>query len=147
MRQFFPSFLKKQQGNGRGRKAVPCRWLALAGSAPGHRWVTSCPLQGFLVLGFGLGVGSVAATSAGMAQVKATEQGLVAGLLNTAAQLGTVLGLALLDMIAAASAAVLKSSGYTETTALIAGFRWAFAVSAGVAIVGVLVAIFVVDHG
>jgi MFS family permease len=82
-----------------------------------------------------------------MAQVKATEQGLVAGLLNTAAQLGTVLGLALLDMIAAASAAVLKSSGYTETTALIAGFRWAFAVSAGVAIVGVLVAIFVVDHG
>jgi EmrB/QacA subfamily drug resistance transporter len=103
-------------------------------------------LPGFIVLGFGLGVGSVAATSAGMAQVKATEQGLVAGLLNTAAQLGTVLGLALLDMIAASSTAILKGSGYSETTALVAGFRWAFAVSAGVAIVGVLVAIFVVDH-
>jgi EmrB/QacA subfamily drug resistance transporter len=103
-------------------------------------------LPGFLVLGFGLGVGSVAATSAGMAQVKATEQGLVAGLLNTAAQLGTVLGLALLDVIAASSTAVLKSSGYTDATALVAGFRWAFLVSAAVAIVGVLVAIFVVDH-
>ena len=98
------------------------------------------------MLGFGLGVASVAATSAGMAQVKAAEQGLVAGLLNTAAQLGTVLGLALLDIIAASSTAILKSSGYTDATALIAGFRWAFVVSGGAAIVGVLVAIFVVDH-
>lgn len=103
-------------------------------------------LPGFVVLGFGLGVASVAATSAGMAQVNAAEQGLVAGLLNTAAQLGTVLGLALLDIIAASSTAILKSSGDTEATALIAGFRWAFFVSAGVAVVGVLVAVFVVDH-
>ncbi len=103
-------------------------------------------LPGFLVLGFGLGVGSVAATSAGMAQVKGAEQGLAAGLLNTAAQFGTVLGLALLDIIAASSTAILKSSGSTQTIALIAGFRWAFIVSAGVAIVGVLVAVFVVDH-
>jgi MFS family permease len=103
-------------------------------------------LPGFVVLGFGLGVGSVAAISAGMGQVKATEQGLVAGLLNTAAQLGTVLGLALLDIVAASSTAILKRSGYTDVTALIADFRWAFAVSAGVAVVGVLVAVFVVDH-
>ncbi len=103
-------------------------------------------LPGFVVLGFGLGVASVAATSAGMAQVNAAEQGLVAGLLNTAAQLGTALGLALLDIIAASSTAILKSSGETDANALIAGFRWAFAVSAGVAIVGVLVAAFVVDH-
>ncbi len=91
-------------------------------------------LPGFLVLGFGLGVASVAATSAGMAQVSAAEQGLIAGLLNMAAQLGTALGLALLDIIDASSTAILKSSGYTDATALIAGFRWAFAVSAGVAI-------------
>ncbi len=103
-------------------------------------------LPGFVVLGFGLGIASVAATSAGMAQVNATEQGLAAGLLSTAAQLGTVLGLALLDIIAASSTAILKSSGYPDATALIAGFRWAFTVSAGVAIIGVLVAVFVVDH-
>jgi EmrB/QacA subfamily drug resistance transporter len=103
-------------------------------------------LPGFVVLGFGLGIGSVAATSAGMAQVKASEQGLVAGLLNTAAQLGTVLGLALLDIIAASSTAILKSSGDSDVAALIAGFSWAFALSAGVAFVGVLVAIFVVEH-
>src|SRR6266705_2828236 len=99
-----------------------------------------------VVLGFGLGVASIAATSAGMAQVNVAEQGLVAGLLNTAAQLGTALGLALLDTIAASSTAILKSSGYTDATALVAGFRWAFFVSAGVALVGVLVAVFVSDH-
>ena len=103
-------------------------------------------LPGFIVLGFGLGIGSVAATSAGMAQVKPAEQGLAAGLLNTAAQLGTVIGLAVLDIIAASSTAILKSSGYTDTTALIAGFRWAFIVSAGVAFIGALAAVFVVDH-
>ena len=103
-------------------------------------------LPGFIVLGFGLGVGSVAATSAGMAQVKSEEQGLVAGLLNTAAQLGRVLGFALLDIIAVSSTALLKRSGSTDTTALIDGFRVAFAVSAGVAIIGVLVAVFVVDR-
>ncbi|MGZ3628165.1 MAG: MFS transporter [Ktedonobacteraceae bacterium] len=103
-------------------------------------------LPGFIVLGFGLGIGSVAATSAGMAQVKAAEHGLAAGLLNTAAQLGTALGLALLDIIAASATAILKSSEYTQANALIAGFRWAFLVSAGVAIVGVLVAVFVVDR-
>ncbi len=103
-------------------------------------------LPGLLVLGFGLGIASIAATSAGMAQVKAAEQGLVAGLLNTAAQLGTALGLALLDLIAASSTTLLKSSGYTDSTALVAGFRWAFFVSAGVAVIGVLVAVFVIDH-
>lgn len=103
-------------------------------------------LPGFVVLGFGLGVGSVAATSAGMAQIKSEEQGLVAGLLNTAAQLGTVLGLALLDIIAASSTAFLKRSGSTDSVALLDGFRVAFAVSAGVAIVGVLVSVFVVDR-
>jgi EmrB/QacA subfamily drug resistance transporter len=103
-------------------------------------------LPGLVVLGFGLGVASIAATSAGMTQVNAAEQGLVAGLLNTAAQLGTALGLALLDLIAASSTAILKSSGYTDATALVAGFRWAFFVSAGVAVVGVLVVVFVIDH-
>ena len=54
--------------------------------------------------------------------------------------------LALLDTIAAASTAMLKSLGSTDAPALVAGFRWAFFVSAGVAVVGVLVAVFVINH-
>jgi EmrB/QacA subfamily drug resistance transporter len=103
-------------------------------------------LPGLVVLGLGLGVASVASTSAGMAQVNAAEQGLVAGLLNTAAQIGTALGLALLDTVAASSMTMLKSWGYTDASALVESFRWAFFVSAGVAGVGVLVALFMIDH-
>ena len=150
MRQFFPSFSKKPHGTGLGAKAVSSQWVALALLCIAQLSVQDgylhALLPGFVVLGFGLGVGSVAATSAGMAQIKSEEQGLVAGLLNTAAQLGTVLGLALLDIIAASSTAFLKRSGSTDTVALIDGFRVAFAVSAGVAIVGVLVSVFVVDR-
>jgi EmrB/QacA subfamily drug resistance transporter len=102
-------------------------------------------LPGFVMLGFGLGVASVAATSAGMAQAGAEEQGLVAGLLNTAAQLGTALGLALLNIIAATSTALLKNSEDPEAAALVAGFRWAFVASAGIAIIGILVAVFIKD--
>ena len=118
-------------------------WLAQLSVRDGYWYAL---LAGLVVLGFGLGVASVAATSAGLAQVNEAEQGLVAGLLNTAAQLGTALGLALLDIVAASSTAILRSSGYAEAAALVAGFRWAFFVSAGVAIIGVLVTIFVVDH-
>ncbi len=103
-------------------------------------------LPGLVVLGFGLGVASIAANSAGMAQITAAEQGLAAGLLNTAAQLGTAFGLALLDTISASSTALLKSSGYPDAPALVAGFHWAFVVSAGVALIGVLVAAFVLAH-
>lgn len=103
-------------------------------------------LPGFVVLGFGLSVASVASTSAGMAQVDAARQGLVAGLLNTAAQFGTALGLAILDIVAASLTALYKSAGDITDSALIIGFRWAFAVSAGVAIIGVIIAIFVVKH-
>lgn len=101
-------------------------------------------LPGLVVLGFGLGVASVAATSAGTGAVNAAEQGLVAGLLNTAAQVGTALGLAILNTIAAADTAALKSSGQTDAPALVAGFRLAFLVSAGFSLLGVLIAAFVV---
>jgi MFS family permease len=105
-------------------------------------WGAAAPVGGVT----GLLLGGLLTSGAGMAQVKEAEQGLVAGLLNTAAQLGRVLGYALLDIIATSATAILKSSGYTDTSALIAGFRWAFVVSAGVAIVGVLVSAFVVDR-
>jgi MFS family permease len=54
------------------------------------------------ILGAGLGVSSVAANSLGTA-VAATLQGTASGVLNTAAQLGTALGVSLLLLVAATS--------------------------------------------
>jgi EmrB/QacA subfamily drug resistance transporter len=75
-------------------------------------------LPGETLCGLGLGAGSVAATAAGTAALPGERQGLASGLLNTAAQVGTALGLAVLVAIAAVP----------ETP--VDGFRAAFAADA-----------------
>ena len=71
-------------------------------------------------MGGGLGVASVASTAAGTA-ADADRPGLASGLLNTAAQLGTAVGLALLVAPAAA-----------------AGYGWGWAGAAAVAVAAAL---------
>ena len=79
----------------------------------------------FVLIGGGLGVASVASTAAGTA-ADADRPGLASGLLNTAAQLGSALGLALLVAPAAA-----------------AGFAWGWAGAAAVAVAAALAIAFV----
>src|SRR3954470_5405720 len=71
-------------------------------------------LPAFLVMGAGLGVASVASTKAGVGD---EAQGLASGVLNTAAQLGTAIGLAVLVAPAAAL-----------------GFRWGWLGCAAIAL-------------
>ena len=88
--------------------------LALTGGA-----VNAGLLAAFVLMGGGLGVASVASTAAG---TKGGDRpGLASGLLNTAAQLGTAIGLALL--IAPAEAA---------------GYGWGWAGAAAVALAAAL---------
>jgi EmrB/QacA subfamily drug resistance transporter len=89
----------------------------------------------FVVMGFGLGSASVASTALGTAALAPERQGLAAGLLGTAAQLGTVLGLATLVPLAAARA--------EATGDLAGGYSWGelgAAVAALVAAAGLLLA-------
>jgi MFS family permease len=90
----------------RGAGTVMAAGLALiaAGTAilTGGAFATAI-LPGELLYGLGLGAGSVAATTAGTAALPQARQGLASGLLNTAAQVGTALGLALLVGIATAA--------------------------------------------
>jgi MFS family permease len=51
-------------------------------------------LPAFLLMGAGLGVSAVASTASGTAALDDTEQGIASGVLNSAAQVGTALGLA-----------------------------------------------------
>jgi MFS family permease len=73
-------------------------------------------LAAFGLMGGGLGVASVASTAAGTSAAGDDRPGLASGVLNTAAQLGTAVGLALLVAPAAA-----------------AGFAWGWAGAAVVA--------------
>ncbi len=72
------------------------------------------------------------------------ERGLASGLLNSSAQVGTAIGLAVLFTVAAARSDSLTGGSEPTAEALVAGYRLAFFVGAGLAVAGALVALFVV---
>jgi len=80
-------------------------------------------ISSFTVMGLGLGVASVASTTAGLAAVSDGERGVASGLLNSTAQLGTALGLAL--------AAPLVASAAPMT-----GYRLGFVAAASIGLLG-----------
>jgi MFS family permease len=83
-------------------------------------------VAGFVLLGLGLGVASVASTARGTAAVPAERQGLASGVLNTAAQVGTALGLAALVTVASARTGALTPPGaQPSAAAVVDGYRWA----------------------
>jgi MFS family permease len=86
-------------------------------------------IGGFVLLGAGLGVASVASTMRGTAALAKDDQGLASGLLGTSAQLGTALGLAVVVPIASAYTDALGGA----TADVIAGYELGFAVAAAVA--------------
>ena len=101
-------------------------------------------VSGSILAGFGLGCSAVAATAVGTSALNEGEQGLASGLLNTAAQVGTALGVAVLVTVAAAGTGAASGGGSATAAALVVGYRWAFFASAGLAVLGALVAILVV---
>ena len=101
--------------------AVPAASLtATSGSAGIVAWGT--------LAGLGLGAASVAATTLGASAVGEADRATAAGLLNTAAQVGTAVGIAALILVA----------GTTDPTA---GHRIGFATAAALAVLGVVVAV------
>lgn len=91
---------------------------------------------GMLVLGPGLGAGTVAANIAAMSRVSAEESGLAAGIGNTAFQIGGALGVAILTTVA-----LLASNGSSDA-GLAHGYSVAFAVAAAIAALGAIAAVF-----
>jgi EmrB/QacA subfamily drug resistance transporter len=88
-------------------------------------------LAGFVLLGSGLGVASVASTARGTAAADRADQGLASGLLATTAQLGTALGLATVVPLASARTEALGGGA----AARVAGFELGFAIAAVLALV------------
>src|SRR3954468_7673768 len=94
-----------------------------------------------LVVAVGLGFAFVPVTIAAVAGTRHDEAGLASGLINTSQQVGGALGLAILASIAnTRTADVLASGGHTAAFALTEGFKLAFMVGAGFAILAVVLA-------
>jgi EmrB/QacA subfamily drug resistance transporter len=103
-------------------------------------------LPGFLLIGVGLGFSFVPISIAALAGVEEAEAGLASGLINTSQQIGGALGIAALSAIATTTTSDEVSNGTTLNLALTDGFQGAFVAGAAVALVGVLVALFVVSR-
>jgi EmrB/QacA subfamily drug resistance transporter len=114
-----------------GLLAIAAGALALRAIAPGAAALPSL-LGGFVLLGAGLGVASVASTAAGTAALDGAHQGLASGLLNTSAQVGTALGLAVVVPLASARTDALGGGPQAE----VAGYELGFALSAALAGLG-----------
>jgi EmrB/QacA subfamily drug resistance transporter len=98
-------------------------------------------LPGFLLVAIGMAFSFVPISIAALAGVDAAEQGLASGLINTSQQIGGALGIALLSTIATTHAEDAIATGTAAPAAFVDGFRLAFLVAAGIAVVGIAVAL------
>jgi EmrB/QacA subfamily drug resistance transporter len=103
-------------------------------------------LPGFLLISVGLGFSFVPISIAALAGVPQSEAGLASGLMNTSQQIGGALGIAVLSAIATRQTGDAIASGSSQAVALTDGFQSAFMAAAGVALVGILVALVVVQR-
>jgi EmrB/QacA subfamily drug resistance transporter len=116
-----------------GLLTVAAGALTLLGIAPSGTALPSL-LAGFVLLGAGLGVASVASTARGTAALDGADQGLASGLLATSAQVGTVLGLAVVVPLAAARTEALGGGAAARVAGFETGFVFAAAVAAATAV-------------
>ena len=93
-----------------------------------------------VLAGAGLGFAFVPVTIAAVSGVRPEESGLASGLINTSQQVGGALGLAILSAVAISRTDSVASTGASHASALTEGFQSAFAVGAGFALLGALLA-------
>jgi EmrB/QacA subfamily drug resistance transporter len=101
-------------------------------------------LPGFLLISVGLGFSFVPISIAALAGVQAPEAGLASGLINTSQQIGGALGIAALSTVATSQTNDAVAAGTALPFALTEGFQAAFIGGAAIALVGILIALFLV---
>ena len=99
-----------------------------------------------ILLGLGAGSSFPALMTLAMSGATMEDAGLASGLVNTAAQVGGALGLALLATVSAGRSESLIESGSNAASALTGGFHLAFLIAAGLVLAGVAVALLVLEN-
>ena len=104
---------------------------------------------------FGIGGGTAfpALMTLAMSGVEPQDAGLASGLVNTTAQVGGALGLAVLATLSATRSDTLAEQGKSTAEALTGGYQLAFVVALGLALAALVVAVTVIkpvamaEHG
>ncbi|MEA2374402.1 MAG: hypothetical protein QOD53_865 [Thermoleophilaceae bacterium] len=118
--------------------------LVLFSLAPvgGSYWLNVLPVM--LVLGLGIGGAFPALMTIAMSGATREDAGLASGLVNTAAQVGGALGLAVLATVSATRTDDLTAAGKSTAAALTGGYHLAFLIGAGMVLAGIAVAAVVI---
>jgi EmrB/QacA subfamily drug resistance transporter len=101
-------------------------------------------LPAFILLACGFGITFVSITVAATSGVAPDKSGLVAGLINTAQQIGGALGLAILAMVARSATVSSLAAGQTATQAAVQGYHYAFLTASALMVVALMVGIFII---
>jgi EmrB/QacA subfamily drug resistance transporter len=115
--------------------------LALFARAPiDGRYLTDV-LPSMLLLGAGAGVAFPALMNLGMSGATPDDAGLVSGLVNTTAQVGAALGLAVLATVSAGRSRALAAAGEEPVVALAQGYRLGLLIGAVLVVAAIGVAL------
>jgi EmrB/QacA subfamily drug resistance transporter len=139
---------------GARRTLVPGLVLVAAGlllfaRVPVHGSYVTDVLPVLLLLGAGVGSSFPALMSLAMADAKPQEAGLASGLVNTSAQVGGALGLAVLATTSSTHTNSLTKAGKPLADALTSGYHVAFVIAAGLVGLAIVLALALraPDHG
>jgi hypothetical protein len=105
---------------------------------PVHASYASDLLPGYLLVGFALPFTFIPVSIAALAGVERHEAGLASGLINTAQQIGGAIGVAVTSSISISHFNNLVKSGTPVPQAFTSGTQWAFWLTAGVAVAGLI---------
>ena len=121
--------------------------LVLFSFAPvgGSYWFNVLPVM--LLLGSGAGLAFPALMNLAMSGATGADAGLASGLVNTSAQVGGALGLAVLATLSATHSDELIAGGTATAAALTSGYHLAFLVGAGLAAAAMVVTVTVLRPG
>jgi EmrB/QacA subfamily drug resistance transporter len=120
--------------------------LALFSRAPVHGSYLPDVLPVMLLLGFGIGACFPALMTLAMSGATPSDAGLASGLVNTTAQVGGALGLAVLATLSTTRSESLAHAGKSHLAALTGGYHVAFLIAAGLILAAVAVAVTVLQE-
>jgi EmrB/QacA subfamily drug resistance transporter len=119
--------------------------LALFTRAPVHGSYVEHVLPVMILLGLGIGVSFPALMTLAMSGATREDAGLASGLVNTTAQVGGALGLAVLATVSATRSDNLIAAGKATASALTSGYHLAFVIGAGLVVAAIVVAVTVLE--
>jgi len=114
--------------------------LALMSQVGAHQSYFPLLVVAFLLMGVGMGAGSVPLLTIAMAEVPAADAGLASGIVNVSMQVAGAVGIAVLGTVSTDRTRTLLALGHPASAALTSGYDLAFVVAAACVGVGVIVA-------